>query len=121
MKQLPRILPLALAAILGGMALGDRGIQGSPTWGDVARGPRDFLGQEIRATIQVESQPADWNPYLTRFGTEDYRAVIAWGDEQDLWEQSAYENPAAMLLDIWKLLRPFVPLDQQSPLESRHL
>lgn len=105
MKKLYRLLPLAVALVLAGMALGDGGdekpqVQPSGVRAElraVALQPLGFLGQELRFTIQVESQPADWNPFLTRFGTEDYRAVIAWGDEQSLWEQADYDNPAAFL------------------------
>ena len=105
MKKLYRLLPLAVALALAGMALGDGGgektdAQPSASQAElraVALQPLGFLGQELRFSFQVESQPTDWNPYLTRFGTEDYRAVIAWGDEQSLWEQADYENPAATL------------------------
>ena len=104
MPQLHRLLPLVLAIALTGMALGDRGSGDAPKaipaaeLSLIARSPRDFLGQELSLAIQVESQPVEWNPYLTRFGTEDYRAVIAWGDEQRLWDRTDYANPAAMLL-----------------------
>ncbi|HUR29675.1 MAG TPA: hypothetical protein VM509_15905 [Planctomycetota bacterium] len=99
------MLPLALAACLAGMAMSDGSrnptddtLSGARvTLSDVAKNAVDYLGSELRFTIQIESQPPEWNPYVTRFGTDDYRAVIAWGDEQDLWQREAYENPAAML------------------------
>jgi hypothetical protein len=105
MKTLARALPLALAAVMAGMAVSDghkNPISGTVSGAqvalsEVAAHATDYLGGELIFTIQLESQPAKWNPYITRFGTEDYRALIAWGDEQDLWEQDAYANPAAML------------------------
>lgn len=105
MKKLYRLLPLAVALALAGMALGDgagRDVEAAPSGTPVelravALKPLEFLGRELRFTIQIESQPADWNPFLTRFGTEDYRAVIAWGDEQSLWEQADYDSPPATL------------------------
>jgi hypothetical protein len=112
MKYLHRILPLALAALLTGLAIGRGGPRSgqAPTLptasvgdgatailelGQVALRAREHLGREIRFTLQVESLPATWNPYVTRFGTEDYRAVTAWGDEQNLWDPEQYGSPAA--------------------------
>jgi len=105
MKTIARILPLALAAVLAGMAVSggtqnqaDGTLSGAHvTLTDVAKRASEYLGSELCFTMQIESQPPEWNPYVTRFGTDDYRAVIAWGDEQDLWQQADYENPAAML------------------------
>lgn len=105
MKAISRALPLALAAVLAGMAVSDghrNKIDGPISGGqialsEVAQHATDYLGSQLHFTIQVESQPAEWNPYVTRFGAGDYRAVIAWGDEQDLWRPEAYERPAAML------------------------
>jgi len=105
MRHLHRLLPLCLAAILAGMAVskGHRTDQASPITGtrvalaQVVAQPLDYLGGEVRFTLAVESQPQAWNPFLTRFGTEDYRAVVAWGDEQPLWERADFEAPASML------------------------
>lgn len=105
MKNIYRLLPLALALVLAGMALGDGGAEPTQAPAPIARQelvrvaqrPLEFLGQELRTSIQVESQPADWNPFLTRFGTEDYRAVVAWGDTQRLWDADDFASPAAVL------------------------
>jgi hypothetical protein len=105
MRHLHRLLPLCLAVILAGMAVskGHRSDQNSPISGarvslaQVVAAPLDYLGGELRFSLAVESQPQAWNPFLTRFGSEDYRAVVAWGDEQPLWERSAFEAPATML------------------------
>lgn len=105
MKHLHRLLPLALAAALAGLAVSDghRADAGDPISGaqvtltDVVAHPLDYLGGKVHFTLQLESRPESWNPFLTRFGTDDYRAVIAWGDEQALWERSAYQSPVASL------------------------
>lgn len=105
MKQLHRLLPLFVAAALAGLAVSDghRADAGDPisgaqvTLSEVVAHPLEYLGGTVHFTLQLESQPETWNPYLTRFGTDDYRAVIAWGDEQALWERSAYEAPVASL------------------------
>ncbi len=57
--------------------------------------PQAWLGQSVRVRFQLESHPGSWNPYFTRFGSEDWRAVSVWADEQFLWEREAWENPAA--------------------------
>lgn len=105
MKHVYRLLPLAIAAILAGMAIsrGHRTHAGAPingarvTLGELAAKPLDYLGGEAHFTFAVESQPPSWNPYLTRFGPGDYRAVVAWGDEQRLWIADDYARPPAML------------------------
>lgn len=59
--------------------------------------PLAYLGVPAHVTFQVEAVPADWNPYVTRFGPGDWAAVSAWGDEQLLWEKVAYDHPAGLL------------------------
>lgn len=116
MKNFHQVLPLGLAAVLLGMAIGRGGddaqdpntdpaafselIGGETTpveLADVALHAREHLGRQVSFTLQVESLPEQWNPYLTRFGTDDYRAVVAWGDEQNLWDPEQYGAPAATL------------------------
>ncbi len=116
-----RFLPVALALMLAGLALGAGEGEGRskhsgpPTLSDIARSPREFLGQELVLTIQVESRPTRWNPFLTRFGTEDYCALLAWGDEQRLWDREDYSNPRAMLF-----ARRGTPLEPQIQSASRY-
>lgn len=62
---------------------------------ELARNPQEHLGRSFRVRFQVESAPESWNPYLTRFGSQDWRGLRAWADEQFLWEREAWENPAA--------------------------
>ncbi|MEO6708056.1 MAG: hypothetical protein ABI054_07715 [Planctomycetota bacterium] len=104
-KTLSRSLPLVLAAILTSMAISDghrTGLDGTiagarVSLAEVAAHSTDYIGSELRFTVQVDSQPEQWNPYLTRFGTEDFAALIVWADEQNLWQQEDYDSPAAMV------------------------
>src|SRR5688572_2575073 len=59
--------------------------------------PAAWLGRCVRFTIQFHSAPQTWNPYLTRFGTRDYVAAVAWSDEQLLWELDEFEHPRALV------------------------
>jgi len=59
--------------------------------------PAAWLGRTVRFTFQYHSAPESWNPYLTRFGTRDYVAAIAWCDDQILWDVDEFDNPRALL------------------------
>ena len=59
--------------------------------------PPSFLGRELRFRFQFESELATWNPYLTRFGSDDYRAMRVWSDEQMLWRREDWDAPLAVL------------------------
>jgi len=61
----------------------------------LARDPRPYLGRSVLVRFQVHSHPETWNPYLTRFGSEDWSRCEAWADEQFLWEREAWDAPAA--------------------------
>lgn len=62
-------------------------------WSDLADRPCRWLGRNVRLRMQVESRPADWNPYLTRFGTGQFDAVQGWTDEQFPWLQADFDAP----------------------------
>lgn len=64
-------------------------------WRDVAEKPCRWLGRKLRMRLQYESEPSEWNPYLTRFGRGQFDAVRAWSDEQYPWIESDYSAPAA--------------------------
>jgi hypothetical protein len=59
--------------------------------------PVAHLGRTLRLRLQLESELADWNPFLTRFGRADYRAFRAWSDEQFLWNADDWSAPLAGL------------------------
>ncbi len=64
---------------------------------EVFADPVPWLGREFRAVFQLQSTPASWNPYLTRFGSGDYAAARVWGDGQFLWEVEAWKNPVGLI------------------------
>ena len=59
--------------------------------------PLASLGATMRVRFQFAEPLASWNPYLTRFGTDDYQAVRAWDDEQFLWNSDEWAHPLATL------------------------
>jgi hypothetical protein len=90
------LVTLLLTAIVRSPLQGSQN-DGSPTepiaLGLVRTSPHAFLGKEIAFVVQVQSVPATWNPYLTRFGTTDFRALSVWADEQSLWVPEEFTNP----------------------------
>lgn len=64
-------------------------------WRDLADKPCRWLGRKVRVRLQYESEPARWNPYLTRFGSGQYDAVKAWADEQYPWIEDDFASPRA--------------------------
>lgn len=67
------------------------------TWEEAVHDPHQHLGRMRRMVVQHHSQIEEWNPYLTRFSPEVYRAVRAWTDAQLPWVQEDYEHPLAAL------------------------
>ena len=59
--------------------------------------PLDYLGRRVRVVFQVHSAPAQWNPYLTRFGTAEWAAVKVWSEHQFLWDVREYEQPLGLV------------------------
>lgn len=59
--------------------------------------PLAHLGQQLRCVFQVQSVPESWNPYVTRFGTRDYRALSVWTDEQLLWDRAQFDKPFGLV------------------------
>lgn len=64
-------------------------------WDDLADKPARWLGRKVRVRVQYASEPAAWNPYLTRFGSGQYDALQAWSDEQFPWVRSDFDAPRA--------------------------
>jgi len=65
------------------------------SWDELADKPCRWLGRKVRVRLQYESEPASWNPYLTRFGSAQFDAVKAWSDEQFPWNEYEFREPAA--------------------------
>ena len=66
-------------------------------WDALALDPGAFLGQRVRIVVQLHSLLESWNPYLSRFGPRDHRALRAWSDEQRLWYAGEHDSPALRL------------------------
>ena len=63
----------------------------------IAAEPLFYLGTRFETVIQVHSRPDTWNPLLTRFGAGDYLGLRSWADEQMLWDQEQYDDPAGLV------------------------
>ncbi len=63
----------------------------------IAAQPLSHLGTRFETVIQVHSRPEAWNPLLTRFGAGDYLGLRSWADEQLLWDQEQYDDPAGLV------------------------
>ncbi|MBI5434445.1 MAG: hypothetical protein HZA52_16545 [Planctomycetes bacterium] len=59
----------------------------------VRASPDSFLGKELEFVVQVHAVPMSWNPFVTRFGSADFRALSVWTDEQALWVSEEFEHP----------------------------
>lgn len=66
----------------------------SVTWQELVRDRSRHLGKRVRLTVQFGQVLETWDPYLTRFGPEEYMAVAAWDDGQFPWERAAFDAPA---------------------------
>ncbi len=55
------------------------------------------LGRRVRVRFQLREESERWNPFVTRFGSADYRAFEVWSDRQFLWEKEQWEAPIARL------------------------
>ena len=64
------------------------------TWRELCARPGRSLGRRVRLEVQFHARIAAWNPYLSRFGPRDHRAIGAWADEQFAWRVGDYESPA---------------------------
>lgn len=104
-------VPLAFAAVLAPWALrasraDDRAARAAPAAAtetletslrELDLDPLAALGRVVHLRVQIDAELASWNPYITRFGSGDFRAWRAWGDEQFLWRAPEWENPLGTL------------------------
>lgn len=93
---------LCLSALGGsrvraGGAAPDDGLPSDVTFGELQREASTWLGRRVRFTFQFQSAPAVWNPYLTRFGTDDYVGAVGWGDDQFLWRAEDFDAPSVLV------------------------
>jgi hypothetical protein len=54
--------------------------------------PSPHLGATLRLVVQFREQVEEWNPLLTRFGTDDFRSFSGWSDELMLWREEEWED-----------------------------
>lgn len=66
-------------------------------WRDLSERPCRWLGKKLRVRVQHESELAEWNPYMTRFGRGQFDALRGWSDEQFPWIEAEFEHPEALL------------------------
>lgn len=62
-------------------------------WDELCAAPARHLGRSVRVVVQVKGALEAWNPYVTRFGSREWRAWQAWSDEQEPWRKEQYEAP----------------------------
>jgi hypothetical protein len=66
-------------------------------FGELQRDASGWLGARVRFTFQFQDSPPVWNPYLTRFGTNDYVGAVGWGDDQLLWRAEDFGAPCVLV------------------------
>ncbi|MCA8977917.1 MAG: hypothetical protein KDC98_24540 [Planctomycetes bacterium] len=54
--------------------------------------PQAYKGVKVNFTIQFVSLGRLSNPFFTKFTPSDFANFYAWGDEQPIWRQDAYED-----------------------------
>lgn len=59
--------------------------------------PGPWCGRRVRFHFQFAGPRASWEPFLSRFGPEQFVAVSAWGDDESPWEPEVYANPIGSL------------------------
>lgn len=98
---------LALAVLLSPNAVGSLVVRGARTAPpqeradafaveaeDLLARPGQHVGLVRRVHGTFAGWSAGWNPFLTRFGPGEFRALEAWTDGQFLWEASKAPAPA---------------------------
>lgn len=61
--------------------------------GDLWAHPGRYLGKEVRFKLRFKGWLADWNPFMTRFGPAEYRALSGWGEREFPWVRERFEAP----------------------------
>lgn len=59
--------------------------------------PEAFKNVKVQFVVQYASLGKISNPFFTKFTPTDYANFYAWGDEQAIWRQNAYEDVFGML------------------------
>lgn len=59
--------------------------------------PQAYKNVKVEFTVQFASLGRISNPFFTKFTPTDYANFYAWGDEQPIWREGAYEDLFGML------------------------
>ena len=91
------MLACALGAVEPLTLQADTPAQATPhptlSWEELSATPTRYLGQRVELVVQLKSEVAAWNPYVTRFGQRDWHAWQAWSDAQLPWHKEQYDTP----------------------------
>lgn len=52
-----------------------------------------YLGRTVRFAFSFHSEVENWNPYMTRFGTQQWNCARGWSDEKFPWREGDFANP----------------------------
>lgn len=95
-----RFLPLVLA---GTVLATEPAVESMPqqdlrvAYEELTENPAQYLGQEVRFAFSVASTVSRWNPFLTRFGTQQWDCVRGWSDASFPWRAEDYARPSVRL------------------------
>lgn len=67
------------------------------TWEELTRYPDARMQETVEVRLSKHSMIEDWEPYHTRFSPEDYVAVRAWSDDQEIWFEEVFGAPKAVV------------------------
>lgn len=67
------------------------------TLADLRRSPSGFTDRSVRCPIQLAAVDAPFDPWLSRFDPARELCIQAWGDDQPIWHQEEFADPAERL------------------------
>lgn len=73
------------------------GVAVKATLSEIRAEPEAFHNVKIDVTLQFASLGRIANPFFTKFTPSDFANFYAWGDEQQIWQRTAYEDVFGML------------------------
>jgi hypothetical protein len=59
--------------------------------------PSLWLGRRVSFVLQVQRTEESWNPCLSRFGPGQWLSVRGWADEEFVWDEHVYADPATRI------------------------
>ena len=61
------------------------------------RAPGVALRKPVHFVLQYKDTVADWNPYLSRFGPENWIGIQGWSDDRYTWDKRVFDDPGDRL------------------------